>query len=96
MASMAMITGIKEFQNKLQRAIKALGELDSELGQVSFDPNDPESIQAALTAMTDLIDSKTAGYHDSDIVASVVEEMKEKYRAMILEKAAEARLEGGE
>jgi hypothetical protein len=93
---MALVTGIKEFQKKIQGAISALGELDGELGQVSFDPNDPESIEAAITAMTDLIDSKISGFENNDIVMSLAEQMKDQYRTMILEKAALARLDGDE
>jgi hypothetical protein len=42
--------------------------------------------------MEKLIDEKVAGFEDNDIVASLIDEMKGQYRALILEKAAEARL----
>lgn len=93
---MFKIEGLDKLQRDLQRAQDALGELDGELGSVSFDPDDPASIDQAITSMEKLIDEKIAAYEDSDIVVSLAEEMKEQYRAMILEKAAQARLEDDE
>lgn len=93
---MFKIEGLDRLQRDLQRAQDALSELDGEIGSVSFDPSDPDSIDAAITSMERLIDEKISGFEDSDIVASLAEQMKEKYRAAILEKAAEARIKGDE
>lgn len=93
---MFKIEGLDKLQRELQRAQDALAELDGDLGSVSFNPEDPASIDQAIAAMERTIDERVAGYEDSSIIGSLAEEMKEQYRAMILEKAAEARLQDDE
>jgi len=93
---MFKIEGIDKLQRDLKRAQDALAELDGELGSVSFNPEDPASIDQAIAAMERIIDDRVAAYEDSKIIGSLAEEMKEQYRAMILEKAAEARLQDDE
>lgn len=93
---MIKIKGLDKMQRELKRAQEALGELDGDLGTVSMNPEDPASIDQAIIAMERIIDTKVAGYEDSEFIRNLAEEMKVKYRAMILEKAAEARLKGDE
>lgn len=93
---MFKIEGIDKLQRDLKRAQDALAELDGDLGSVSFNPEDPASIDQAIAAMERIIDDRVAAYEDSKIIGSLAEEMKEQYRAMILEKAAEARLQDDE
>jgi hypothetical protein len=89
---MFKIEGLDKLQRDLKRVQDAISELDGDLGSVSFNPDDPESIDLAISSMEKLIDEKVAGFEDNDIVASLIDEMKGQYRALILEKAAEARL----
>ena len=89
---MFKIEGLDKLQRDLKRVQDAISELDGDLGSVSFNPDDPESIDLAISSMEKLIDEKVAVFEDNDIVASLIDEMKGQYRAMILEKAAEARL----
>lgn len=93
---MFKIEGLDKLQRDLKRAQDALAEMDGDLGSVSFNPEDPASIDQAIAAMEQIIDDRVAGYEDSEIIGSLAEEMKERYRAMILEKAAEARLQDDE
>lgn len=93
---MFKIEGLDKLQGELQRAQDALGELDGELGSVSFDADDPASIDQAISSMETLIDERLAGYEDSNIASSLVDKMKEQYRSMILEKALEARIKNDE
>ena len=93
---MFKVEGLDKLQRDLKRAQDAFSELDGEFGSVSFNPDDPSSIDLAITSMEKLIDKKTAEYSDSEIVAALVEKIKEQYRAMILEKATEARIKGDE
>lgn len=93
---MFKIEGLDKLQRDLKRAQDALAELDGDLGSVSFNPEDPASIDQAIAAMERIIDDRVAGYEDSEIIGSLAEEMKERYRAMILEKATEARLQDNE
>jgi hypothetical protein len=80
----------------LEEAAKALQGIDGELGSVSFDPNDPVSIENAIAEIVRLVDEKLGVYGSNPIVAQMAEGMKESYRNGILEKAAAARLEGDE
>lgn len=89
---MFKIEGLDKLQRDLKRVQDAISELDGDLGSVSFNPDDPESIDLAISSMEKLIDEKVAGFEDNDIVASLIDEMKGQYRALILEKTAEARL----
>ena len=93
---MFKIEGLDKLQRDLKRAQDALAELDGDLGSVSFNPEDPASIDQAIAAMERIIDDRVAGYEDSEIIGSLAEEMKEQYRAMILEKAAGVRLQDDE
>ncbi|MCB2013315.1 MAG: hypothetical protein KDE67_00305 [Sphingobium sp.] len=93
---MFKITGLDKLTRELDEAQKAFAEIDGELGAVNFDPNDPASIEAAIQGMEEMIDAKLGAYANNSIVSPMVDEMKEKYREAIIEKAAEARLGDGE
>lgn len=92
---MIKITGLDELSRTFQDAAKALEGMD-EIGTVSFDPEDPGSIESAITEMSRMIDERLEPYGDNPIVADLAESMKESYRDGILEQAAAARLKGGE
>lgn len=87
------ITGLDSLQKKLGELEKAMAELDGELGSVSFDPEDPASIEQAICEMEAIVDKRIGSYADNDMVAEIVDATKEQFRASILEKAAKARLE---
>lgn len=93
---MFKITGLNKLQKNLKDAERALSELDGELGVVNFDPNDPASIEGAIRSVNRMIDERLGEYSSNPIVGPLAEQMKEKYRESILEKAAAARLQSGE
>ena len=86
------ITGLDEFTKQLDEAQKALAALDGQIGTVNFDPNDPASIEAAIQHAHMMIDERVGAYALNPIVESLIEQLKEKYREGILQKAAAARL----
>jgi hypothetical protein len=90
---MIKMTGFGEITRELKEAQKALADLDGELGSVSFNPNDPESIEAAIQAMEQMVDDRTGRYSRNSIIGPMAEEMKASYRQAILDKATEARLQ---
>jgi len=90
------IEGLDKLNNDLENAAQALGELDGELGRVSFDPNDPASIDQAIRSVNSMIDERVSGFEDNPIIEPLVEEMKATYRQAILDKAAAARLGSNE
>lgn len=89
---MTKITGLDKLTKTLEQAQKALREVDGELGTVSFDPDDPASIEAAIQSVGAMIDERLGPYERNPVIAPLIEGMKEQYRQGILDRAAEARL----
>lgn len=91
---MFKIDGLDKLTRDLEQAQKAIEAMDGELGTVSFDPEDPVSIEAAIQEVARLIDERLGSYASNPIIGPMVESLKEQYREGILEKAATARIEG--
>lgn len=89
---MIKITGLHELQKELAQAQQALRAIDGQLGSVSFDPQDPGSVEAAIRSMEALIDEKLASYSSNGFVTELASSMKAQYREGILERAATERL----
>lgn len=87
------ITGLDKLQKNLTEAQRALAAIDGDIGRVSFTPDDPSSIQAAIQQMENMIDQKVGQYASNPIVAPLISASKEAYREAILKKAATARLQ---
>jgi hypothetical protein len=90
-----IISGLNTLSRQLADAQSALEALDGELGSVSFDPNDPASIELAIQNVWLIIDEKVVPFADNPVVSPLVEGMKEQYREAIINRAAEARLIDG-
>lgn len=88
-----MITGLDKLQRQIVEAQKVLEALDGELCTVNFNPHEPESIEAAIQQVWTVIDERVGAYTSNPIIGPLAEEMKEKYREEILERAATARVE---
>lgn len=93
---MIKISGVDKLQRELKTAQEALVELQGELGSVSMDPHDPASIDQAINVMERIIDAKVASYERNEFIGPLAQDLKENYRSMMLESAAEARLKGDE
>lgn len=93
---MFKISGLDDLSRQLTDGQKALEALDGELGTVSFDPDDPASIEVAIQSVEAIINERLGPYADNPIIAPLAEEMKEKYREAIIDRAAEARLNGSD
>jgi hypothetical protein len=57
---------------------------------VRFDPDSPESIEAAIRIMESAIDDKVAPYRNNPFVSPLIPQMKTKYREAILERSKTA------
>ena len=86
------ITGLDNLTRQFDDAQKALAALDGTLGTVKFNPDDPASIEAAIQTIVVIIDERVGDYAANPIIDSLVEQMKEKYRDAIIERASTARL----
>lgn len=93
---MIKIEGLEKLTRELKAFEKAVASLDGELGTVNLDPSDPGSIERAIIEAEAMIDRKTADYPDNAMIAKLGESIKENLRQQIIEKATQARAEGGE
>lgn len=89
---MIEIKGLKELETDVSAASAVLGELDGELGRVTFDPDDPASLEAAITSAEQMVDEKVAAYAHNPLVAELAAGLKDTIRQGILDRAAAARL----
>nr|WP_297384071.1 hypothetical protein [uncultured Roseateles sp.] len=88
---MLNLKGLDKLTSNLDAVTKALESLQTI--NVNFDPNDPASIDGAMKEMERQIDEKVAPWAGTPFVDSIVAQTKEQFTQMILDRAAEARLE---
>ena len=79
------IKGLNKLQREMQRAFQAL---DGTIGTLQFQPDDRESVRAAIQEMEAAVDAKIAPYRGNAVVESIAEKSKEAYREKILEVGA--------
>ncbi|KWT04665.1 hypothetical protein [Pseudomonas savastanoi] len=91
-----MLKGLDQLQRQLKEAGEVIKNLDGNLCVVNFDPGDPESIEQAIQQIEAAIDERTGRYASNPFIGPLAAEMKERYRAEIVERAAAARLETDE
>lgn len=89
---MSRTAGIDEFVKELEDARNALEAMDGEVGEASFNPNDPASIEEAIHKMERLVDERVGSYASNPIIGPMAEAIKNQHREFILEQAAVARL----
>lgn len=89
------ITGLDALSRTLQDLEKAVAGLDGDIAQVRFNPHDPLSIEEAIEGVKSAVDQKIKAHRDNEVVISIAEGIKERFRTAILEQAAAARLRGG-
>ncbi len=92
---MAILKGVDSLRKTLSEAQKALEAVSGELGTLSFDPEDPGSVEAAIIESERLVDERLGRYAKNSVVAPIIVQMKQSFRTAVIEKAAEARLERG-
>ncbi len=90
------VTGFDAIERKLDQMARFSEEIDGTLATVSFDAEDPESIEAALQEISDAIDEKTRSYERNDWIQDLAERLKEHARNQVLGKATAARTESKE
>lgn len=91
---MSKFKGFDKITRELSDAQKVLEDLDGQIGTVNFNPDDPESIEAAISSMEQIIDERVGRYASNNIIGPMADEMKTSYRQAILDRAAEARVNG--
>ncbi|QIL43900.1 hypothetical protein G7045_06270 [Acidovorax sp. HDW3] len=91
---MAFLKGLDDLQKTLSEAQRALEAVNGELGTLSFNPEDPGSVEAAIAESERLVDERLGKYANNSIVGPLMVQMKQSFRTAVIEKAAEARLKG--
>lgn len=89
---MLNITGLDSLQKTLSEAQTALEAVNGELGTLTFNPEDPASIEAAIAESERLVDERLGAYAENTIVGPLIQQMKDAFRTAVIEKATEARL----
>ena len=85
---MFSITGLDSLQKTLSEAQIALEAVSGELGTLTFNPEDPESIEAAIAESERLVDERLGAYSGNMIVEPLIQQMKDAFRTAVIEKAA--------
>ncbi len=93
---MIKVTGLDRLTRQFDDARKALANLGTELGTVKINPHDPASIDAAIQQIEATADRRLGAYTSNPIIGPLADQMKVKYRQGIIDRAAAARLGGGE
>lgn len=91
---MANNKGLDNLRRTVSEAQRALDAVNGELGMLSFNPEDPGSVEAAIIESERLVDERLGQYANNSIIAPLIGQMKQSFRAAVIEKAAEARLKG--
>ena len=86
---------LNKFKNDLEQAQKAMSNIDGELGSVSYDPHNPESIDAAVQQVEKMIDDRIGSYANNIFIKPMIKQLKEHYRIGIIDKAASVRMMEG-
>jgi len=86
------VTGLHEFQRKIEELQRVMQALDGQIGAVKFNPSDPESIERAIQKINDEIDALAGSTNNNSALDSIVLQMKEICRDGIIRRAAAARL----
>lgn len=90
---MFKISGLDGLTRQLDEVQKAADALDGELAGVSFDPEDPASIDAAIVEMEQAVDARVAPWAGNPMVADLADQTKATFRQAILDRAAGARMD---
>lgn len=89
-----MFKGLQRLQKEFEEAQRAIGELEGDLGTVSFDPEEPHSVEAAIQQVNQLVDGRIGQYASNPFVAPIIDGLKESHREAIILKASEAKASG--
>lgn len=90
------VEGLENVQKELEELADAVGALDGNLCDLRFDPNDKDSVHAAITQMETAVDAKTASWGSNAAVRDLVQQAKQRFREEILGKVHAAKHSSGE
>lgn len=85
--------GFDDFAKKLKELEKFATDINGELGSVTFDAFDAESIEHAIIEMEKMIDEKAQIYSRNPMIQEMVIKIKEDRRQAIIDAATELRIQ---
>lgn len=88
------ITGIDKLQKQLKEVEEAADTLNGSY-PISFDANDPVSIETAIQEAYSMLDERASRYATNPMISPMIEAMKENLRQQILESAEQQRQGNG-
>ncbi|MFO5788421.1 hypothetical protein [Klebsiella pneumoniae] len=89
------ITGIDKLQKQLKEVEEAAETLNGSY-PVSFDANDPVSIETAIQEAYSMLEERASRYAANPMISPMIEAMKEDLRQQILDSAEQQRQENGQ
>lgn len=78
------IEGLNQLTRQLEEASRAFKSLGGELEQITLEPGNQASVQAAIQQVEAIIDDKAAPYGGNELVDSMVQQLKKRYRDEII------------
>ena len=87
------ITGIDKLQKQLKEVEEAAETLNGSY-PVSFDANDPVSIETAIQEAYSMLEERASRYAANPMISPMIEAMKEDLRQQILDSAEQQRQAG--
>lgn len=86
------ITGFDKLQKTLKDAGKAARELDGELAEISFNPGDPSSVEAAISDARLAIDHRLGAWSGNPLVDQMADAAKAQFEFYIFEQVEDYKL----
>jgi hypothetical protein len=78
------IEGLGQLTRQLEEASRVFKSLGGELEQVTLEPGNQASVAMAIQQVEAIIDQKAAPYHGNELVDSMVQQLKKRYRDEII------------
>ncbi|SAL86869.1 hypothetical protein AWB74_07877 [Caballeronia arvi] len=78
------IERLDRLTRQLEEASRAFKSLGGELEQITLEPGSQTSVQAAIQQVEAIIDQKAAPYRGNELVDSMVQQLKKRYRDEII------------
>lgn len=82
----------EKIQRELDQFAKATNALDGEIVELRYDPNDQDSVEAAISEMKQAVNVRVSSYRGNKMVDKLVGEFIARYEQKILARAAEAQV----
>lgn len=90
------IKGLDKVEAELAQLQQFMKELDGEMGTVSFDSENPESVVDAIQEMEDMVDNKAQKYSSNPTIMEMVAGIKNNFKQQINGSANEHNDKGNE